>query len=190
MDLGHPLRPGRRNEPMPHTIRTERLVLETMARRHAPGLWREVRDFRVLRNTSLWPYPLSYAQTLGMVARLEPGRTTDSVFAVVRQGEVAGVIGLHRRSEEVFTIGYMFGVRFWGGGIATEAVEAICDFGFRTRRLRHILAEVYTDNPGSERVLAKVGFVKRPGSGIGFSRARGHRFPITTWDLHFGGYGR
>lgn len=171
---------------MPHTIRTERLVLQPLTRRHARAYWHEIKDFAVLRNTSLWPYPLSYAQTVFMVSKMSPTSTTDPVFAVVKDGEIAGSIGLHERQHGLFTIGYMFGQRFWGQGIASEAVHAICRFGFKQLRVERILAEVYTDNPGSGRILEKHGFQKRPGTTMGYSTARGHGFPITTWDLRPG----
>lgn len=168
---------------MPHSIRTERLVLQPISRRQAPALWRQIRDYAVLRNTSLWPYPLSYAHTLFMLDQLEPGSTTDPVFAVIKNGEVAGTIGLHQRKDDTYTIGYMLGTRFWGSGVASEAVRAICKFGFKQLSVGRILAEVYTDNPGSDRVLVKNGFVQRPGTTMGYSTARGQAFPITTWDL-------
>lgn len=136
-----------------------------------------------MRNTSLWPYPLSYAHTLFMVDKLSPTSTTDPVFAVVKNGELAGSIGLHERQHGLYTIGYMLGCRFWGQGIASEIVPAICQFGFKQLRVQQILGEVYTDNPGSQRVLQKLGFTLRPGTSMGYSTARGHGFPITTWDL-------
>lgn len=168
---------------MPHTLRTKRLVLQPINRRHARALWQQVRDYDVLRNTSVWPYPLSYAQTLFMVSKLRAGAGSDVVFAVVVKGEVAGLIGLHRRRGGLHAIGYMLGTRFWGRGIATEAVEAVCRFGFRQLRVSRIVAEVYKDNPASERVLERTGFTRRPSSSMGYSTARGQGFPITTWDL-------
>ncbi|MEM7740647.1 MAG: GNAT family N-acetyltransferase [Pseudomonadota bacterium] len=171
---------------MPHTIRTERFVLQPMGLRHARALWHEVRDYEVLRNTSLWPHPLSYAHTVFMVSKLKAMIATDPVFAVIKDGELTGSIGLHERQKGVFTIGYMLGRRFWGQGIASEIVPAVCSFGFRQLRIDHILAEVYVDNIGSERVLTKHGFRRRPGTTMGYSTARGHGFPITTWDLTVG----
>lgn len=157
-----------------------------MGLRHARALWHEVRDYQVLRNTSLWPYPLSYAHTVFMVSKLSPVSTKDPVFAVMKDGELAGSIGLHERQHGLYTIGYMLGRRFWGQGIASEIVPPICAFGFRQLRIARILAEVYVDNPGSERVLKKYGFRKRCGTTMGYSTARGHGVPITTWDLTLG----
>jgi RimJ/RimL family protein N-acetyltransferase len=53
-----------------------------------------------------------------------------------------------------------YGIRrdAWGRGFATEASRAGLDFGFRVRALPEIVALVYPDNVGSQRVIAKLGF--------------------------------
>jgi ribosomal-protein-alanine N-acetyltransferase len=65
------------------------------------------------------------------------------------------VAGLAHRDE----IGYWLATDYRGKGIMTEAVKAICEYGFTTRKLIRIEAPVYAFNLESEAVLKKCGFV-------------------------------
>jgi [ribosomal protein S5]-alanine N-acetyltransferase len=60
----------------------------------------------------------------------------------------------HYRSE----IGYELARQHWGRGIMAEAVEAICQFGFKRMGLHSIEAQVDPANVRSVRLLARVRF--------------------------------
>jgi RimJ/RimL family protein N-acetyltransferase len=65
------------------------------------------------------------------------------------------VEGLSHRDE----IGYWLAAAYRGKGIMTEAVKAIVEYGFNTRKLLRIDAPVYAFNKESAAVLIKNGFV-------------------------------
>ncbi len=81
--------------------------------------------------------------------------------AIVVDGEAVGSISLtlgsdvYRRSAE---LGYWLGEPFWGRGLMTAAVTAMCREGFGTWDIVRIYAEVYARNTASRRVLEKAGF--------------------------------
>ena len=57
-------------------------------------------------------------------------------------------------------IGYFIGEkRYWGKGLATDAINACCEFGFEELKLAKINAGVIDGNIGSDKVLLKCGFV-------------------------------
>ena len=60
-----------------------------------------------------------------------------------------------RRAE----LGYWLGADAWGSGFATEAADAMIDFGFRELGLERIYAQVLEGNDASCRVLDKVGMM-------------------------------
>ena len=64
------------------------------------------------------------------------------------------IIGLAHRDE----IGYWLATAYRGKGIMTEAVKAIVDYGFTTRKLLRIDAPVYAFNKESAAVLVRNGF--------------------------------
>jgi len=55
-------------------------------------------------------------------------------------------------------IGYWLAKPFWGQGIMSAVVGAICDFAFGDWKLVRITAHVFTSNEASSRVLEKNGF--------------------------------
>jgi RimJ/RimL family protein N-acetyltransferase len=77
--------------------------------------------------------------------------------------EFVGTISLHkidwiaRRAE----MGYMIGnKRFWGKGVASEAISLVTDYGINRLGLNKIVAGVVEGNNGSVRVLEKNGYKK------------------------------
>lgn len=104
------------------------------------------------------PYSLEDAYTwIGLVEDQKP-RTT---FIIDLRGEAIGGIGLElgsdieRCSAEV---GYWLGADYWGGGIATRALNRICQYAFDELGLLRVFATPIVWNPASFRVLEKAGF--------------------------------
>jgi len=62
----------------------------------------------------------------------------------------------HKRTE----ISYDLDHDYWGNGIMTKSVEAICSFAIQTLDVRRIQATVAIDNIPSIRVLEKCGFIQ------------------------------
>jgi [ribosomal protein S5]-alanine N-acetyltransferase len=73
-----------------------------------------------------------------------------------------GLIGMNMgkpayRNAEIW---YKLHPDFWNRGYATEAVNAVLDFGFRDLKLHRIEAGCATENLASRRVLEKVGMIR------------------------------
>ncbi|WP_095590479.1 GNAT family N-acetyltransferase [Actibacterium ureilyticum] len=166
----------------PLTIRTPRLILRQMRRDDAAALCRIVTRPDVGRMLFLFPpdWTVDAAQDFILdwqfrgTPRLRLGicdasdRLLGSVGAVLRDGRI-----------EVF---YFLDPAAAGQGYATEAMQAF--IGFLFDRFGHdtIHADVFIDNPGSERVLRKLGFTF-DGQGTGTSAARLEPFPVSLYRL-------
>lgn len=62
-------------------------------------------------------------------------------------------------------VAYMLSRVYWGQGLATEAAQAIIDYGFRELRLPRLICLVDPANLASVRVAAKIGMIfEREGS--------------------------
>lgn len=74
-------------------------------------------------------------------------------------GQFIGNCGVRKDSVEAREgdIGYELDSRYWGKGYATEAAQAVLDFGFSQLKLQRISAWCIADNIGSARVLEKLG---------------------------------
>ena len=149
-------------QPQP-TLETERLVIRPFCDTDANAVQSLLQSREIAANTASieHPYPegaaaLWIATHAGCWARGE-----SAVFAMVEKhqlGQVRGAIGLeiHARDENA-ELGYWVGEPWWGRGYATEAAEAVLQFGFSILGLRKIYAHHHAKNPASGRVMQKVG---------------------------------
>ncbi len=84
-------------------------------------------------------------------------------WAIEVDGAVAGGIGLtpgvFERAGSVM-IGYWVGKRFWGRGIATDALRTLTAYTLATLRPRRLWANVMAANAASARVLEHAGYVR------------------------------
>lgn len=89
---------------------------------------------------------------------------TDYHFVICRltDHQPIGTAGLHGLDLEngVAEFGISIGEKSeWNRGFGTDALHAICDFGFGELRLNRIELEVYASNPRARRSYEKAGFV-------------------------------
>lgn len=88
-------------------------------------------------------------------------RPKPTSFAITVDDVAIGGISLRLGSDiERLTaeLGYWLGEQFWGRGIASDAVRAVTEFGFRELRLMRIFAVPFAHNVASQRVLEKAGY--------------------------------
>jgi RimJ/RimL family protein N-acetyltransferase len=116
-------------------------------------------DKDIARMTARLPWPYTREDAQKWVDGL-PGSPNEHVFAILSDGEFAGITGLtydpeHDRAE----LGYWLGRLFWGSGAATAAARLAVDFAFRELRVRRVCAYCFAVNAASKRVLEKSGLV-------------------------------
>ena len=75
-------------------------------------------------------------------------------------------------------IGYCYNQEYWGNGYASEAAEAIIEFGFEYLKLHRIFATCDPNNIGSAKVLEKIGMNKE-------GRLREHKYQKGQWRNSF-----
>ena len=113
-----------------------------------------------LRDVFPWPYSRRDAVSFVEHCVRQEGRG-QLARAIEVDGAAVGSISLtlgsdvYRRSAE---LGYWLGEPFWGRGIMTAAVTAMCREGFHTWDIVRIHAEPFARNAASRRVLEKAGF--------------------------------
>jgi RimJ/RimL family protein N-acetyltransferase len=120
-------------------------------------------DADVLQNLEMYA-PMSVAAENAWFDRmLERQGTTDFHFVIclLADGRAIGTAGLHGidhvngRAEFGIAIGEK---GEWDKGYGTDALRAICDFGFGELRLERIGLMVYDGNPRGRRAYEKAGF--------------------------------
>jgi len=144
---------------------TERLALRELRDGDAAAIATGAGDRRVANYLIQVPspYPIALAKRWAIARRewWELGRGV--TLAVTRRDEpdrLLGTVSLRRYARDRRAeLGYWLAVPAWGQGIATEAVRALVDFGFRELVLARIYAQVIAGNQASMRVLEKLGMV-------------------------------
>lgn len=73
--------------------------------------------------------------------------------------QLIGNVGIRKRSVKTVQadMGYEIDPRLWSNGYATEAAEAVLQFGFEQLRLHRIWAQAIASNANSTHVLEKLG---------------------------------
>ncbi|RXI96143.1 N-acetyltransferase [Anaerobacillus alkaliphilus] len=143
-------------------LETKRLLLRPLQREDAEIVEEYASDYEIAKTTLNIPHPYPKGSALdyidSVLAAAKNGR--QHVFAITEKnsGSLLGTIALgiaeeHSRGE----LAYWVGKPHWGKGYGTEAARRLMQYGFETLQLRKIFAASFTDNPGSWRIMEKIG---------------------------------
>ncbi len=116
-------------------------------------IWLNLRD--------RFPHPYTRKDGAAFLKHVRSGHPETS-FAIDVDGVAVGGIGfsvqddVERVSAEV---GYWLGERYWGRGIASDALAAITPYALRQHQLTRLFALPFAHNAASCRVLEKCGYV-------------------------------
>ncbi len=116
------------------------------------NVWNNLRDHL--------PNPYTVTDALQWIAHCKE-QDPHVNFAITFNGEIAGSIGcvckedVYRKSMET---GYFIAEKFWGKGIATEALRLLLEYIQQRFDVVRVYAEVFEHNKASMKVLQKNGF--------------------------------
>ena len=158
--------------------RTPRLLLRPGFPEDAPALAAAIADEAIVRNlaTAPWPYRMRDAEAF-LAGPRDP--VLPSLLILERTAgapQLVGSCGLGRRPSGAVELGYWIARSFWGRGFATEACAALVDIA-RALGLAQLEGSHFIDNPGSARVLEKLGFTATGLIAPRMSCARGREVP-------------
>jgi RimJ/RimL family protein N-acetyltransferase len=147
------------------TLITARLKLRPLTERDIPAHYAVFSDPEVARYWSREPWSdIAQAEesVKAIMAAAADGSEARFGIELLSTGELIGNVGLHHFFEQNrrCEIGYALASRFWGQGLATEALRAAIRYGFEALNLNRIEADIDPRNIGSSRVLEKLGFRK------------------------------
>lgn len=108
------------------------------------------------------PYPYTAQDAAAYIAAMQSADpNTTFAYAITVGDRAIGSIGVFRQGNihaRTAELGYYLAEEYWGRGIMTEAVRAICKRIFAETDILRIFAEPFSYNTGSRRVLEKAGF--------------------------------
>jgi ribosomal-protein-alanine N-acetyltransferase len=138
-------------------------------------------DYDVASMTGTIPHPYSEDMAAAWLADAVKGEE-GVVFVIERETRLIGCTGYRAFDADHGELGYWIGKRYWRRGYATEAVRALIAHAFGADGFVYLTAGHFTDNPSSERVLRKLGFVAQ-GEELRKCAARGVETHCLTYRL-------
>lgn len=150
-------------------LRTPRLLLRRARADDLDGLHAVLSDERAM--TYWWSPPhTEIEQTREWLDRMMASTPEESEdFVVTRDGEAIGKIGAYRLPD----FGYILSPRYWGAGLASEAMAAFLAHAFTRPDVDRLTVDIDPRNEPSLRLVKRHGFVET-------GRASG------TWNTHIG----
>lgn len=146
--------------PLGLTLATPRLTLRRFRPDDAERAVEITANWNVARMLRLAPYPQTVEEKrdwiIGHEAEWRRGEAYR--FAVVEAGVLIGCADIDELASGANEIGYWLDESCWGRGLATEAAAAVRDFALTNLGLDALSSGHAVDNPGSGRVLEKLGF--------------------------------
>jgi 8-oxo-dGTP diphosphatase len=170
------------------TLATERLILRPPVPADAEQLHRLVNDWSVVRMLSRLPFPYPRTLTDEWIASTVDQRTRGTGYHLVITGHedgqelVIGCVGLNLDvTPGVANLGYWVGRRYWGHGVATEAVGRAARWALANLPVTRLEAHVAEDNPASSAVLRRIG-LRETGHAHRPFLARGGDHPVICFE--------
>lgn len=146
-------------------IEGKRIILRTLKKSDAKSIQENLNNKEVSKYTRIIPYPytLRHAQDFIKIAQQTIGSSREDYSFGIEIKETRKIIGVvslthidyQNRNAEV---GYWLGKKYWGKGLAKEALFGILNFGFNNLKLFRIYANVMHPNIASVKLLEKAGF--------------------------------
>lgn len=131
--------------------------------------------------TGTIPHPYSEQMAAEWLASAIEGEE-GVVFMIERGDRLIGCTGYRAFDTDHAELGYWIGKPYWGHGYATEAVGALIAHAFDADGFAYLKAGHFADNPASERVLRKLGFMSAGGE-LRDCAARGTATDCLTYRL-------
>jgi [ribosomal protein S5]-alanine N-acetyltransferase len=137
-------------------LATERLLLRKLELSDAKQIGELAGNYDVAKTTLTIPHPYPKGSAAIFIQSMIDSET----YALIQKesNQLIGMMTLkphptYHRGE----LGYWIGKPFWGRGYGTEAARALVQYGFESLQLHKIYAQAFTTNPGSWRIMEKIG---------------------------------
>ena len=144
-------------------LETPRLVLRQFTQADAGSVQKLAGDPAVAATTATVPHPYLDGMAETWIATHSSlfSQQKSLVLALEKKStqELVGCISLAISGNEA-EMGYWVGQDYWNSGFCTEAAGALLKFAFESLNLQKIFAHYLARNPGSGRVMEKIGMTE------------------------------
>jgi ribosomal-protein-alanine N-acetyltransferase len=164
-------------------IQTDRLRLRATSESDVDLVWSASRHSG-FNDWMTWDAPKSMAELEGIAkknaAEWDAGKSYNFTIELTDSGEGIGRITIRREgSVDTWNIGYWVHPDYWGQGYATEASQAILEFGKSVLLAAKITIAHAIENVASQKVIEKLGFTRTAENPCGFTK---NSMPVAEYE--------
>ena len=143
-------------------LETKRLILRPITSDDSTRIEELAGDYDVAKSTLNIPHPYPKGSAIQFIESILTAEKSNKIvmFAIIDKELqlLIGLINLNlslplKRGE----LAYWIGKPYWGKGYGTEAAKVLLEYGFNNLELNKIFAASFTSNPGSWRIMEKIG---------------------------------
>ncbi|MGJ9458339.1 GNAT family N-acetyltransferase [Oceanobacillus sp. CF4.6] len=142
-------------------LETKRLLLRPLTTVDSERIEELAGEYDVAKSTLNIPHPYPKGSAIHFIESVhDTERNNIIMLAITEKGSqlLIGLINLnlsspYRRGE----LAYWVGKHYCGNGYGTEAAKLLLEYGFNHLKLNKIFAASFTSNPGSWRIMEKIG---------------------------------
>lgn len=141
-------------------LKSNRVVLRPVIKDDVPFILKWMNDPNVTQYINAY-MPMMEADEDNWFNNLHKRKPNDVVFAIVVEGKIIGIMGIHGISarDRTATTGAFIGEEEnWGKGYGSEAKMLLLDYAFNTMNLRKICSGVIAFNERSYKYSLKCGY--------------------------------
>ena len=149
-----------------HHIKTDRLTLRPLQAGDAPRVHAILSNWNVVKMMRPVPHPYTLDMAEDWISGNGAAADIDIAcgFALLVNENLIGYIDIERLENGASgmegELGYSLDEPYWGQGLITEAGRAILTHAFNDKGFDRLTSGHADDNPGSAKVLTKLGFHK------------------------------
>lgn len=143
-------------------IKTDRLLLRPLNIEDSERIEELAGEYDVAKTTLSIPHPYPKGSAKDFINSAlnaeESGKLV--IFTITEKvtERLVGIININlSKAHERGELAYWVGKPYWGVGYGTEAAKSLLSFGFENLKLNKIFAKSFTNNPGSWRIMEKIG---------------------------------
>jgi ribosomal-protein-alanine N-acetyltransferase len=143
-------------------IKAKRITLVPLSQDHSKDLIKLWGDYDVIKYTysTLSKTEEECNEKLENWLQLRKDNLGPNKFAILLNENFIGIAGFPVIDNDNFKCGFFYQIirDFWGNGYGFEAAEALLNYIYEKHPQASIIADAVVDNPGSLKILSKLGF--------------------------------
>ena len=140
----------------------EKIILRKLKKSDASSIYKNTRDKDVAKHlANKYLTSKTFRNEIPKTQKRMRAKTAYAFGIEYKEsGKIIGVMAIAQidYKNKNAELGWWIGKKYWGKGIATEAIQLILNFAFKELKLRRVFAHVYSSNKSSAKLCERNGF--------------------------------